>query len=303
MGATTGWEYHPTQQLLGHQQAMLEMLKVLAKACDAHGLQYYMIGGTMLGAIRHGGFIPWDNDMDIGLPRRDYEMLMQHAKDWLPKRYELVDGRTLERFHWAFARLIDRHTTSWERWHEWRVGGITIDVFPIDGVPAPGFKRWRHIKVYRLLTRLNYWANRYPFKHGYRPDGLLYWLLQQLIAGKTTQRWIHQWRQKVPFESAQYASDFDKRGKFIDAKATYGSPTPYIFADTTLKGVEQPDEYLTTLYGDYMSIPEPENIEVHHCAYLDLNTPYREFLKQHPGADNPEVRRNIAYPNESDNTR
>lgn len=66
------------------QLRILKILLAVDKVCKEHGLRYYIMAGTMLGAVRHKGFIPWDDDLDIGMPRADYDLLMSHSKEWLP---------------------------------------------------------------------------------------------------------------------------------------------------------------------------------------------------------------------------
>ena len=72
------------------QLRILKNLLAVDKVCKEHNLRYYIMAGTMLGAVRHKGFIPWDDDLDIGMPRADYDLLMANAKEWLPKPYEAV---------------------------------------------------------------------------------------------------------------------------------------------------------------------------------------------------------------------
>ena len=72
------------------QLRILEILGAVDKTCREHNLHYYMWAGTMIGAIRHKGFIPWDDDLDIAMPRPDYDQLIAHCKEWLPEPYEMV---------------------------------------------------------------------------------------------------------------------------------------------------------------------------------------------------------------------
>ena len=74
------------------QKYILDMLLAIDKVCREHNLCYYLIAGTLLGAVRHKGFVPWDDDADVALPREDYNEFVKHANEWLPERYELVSG-------------------------------------------------------------------------------------------------------------------------------------------------------------------------------------------------------------------
>ena len=82
------------------QRIILGILEAIDKVCRKHNLQYFMIAGTMLGAVRHHGFIPWDDDADVALPRHDYEVLLAHANEWLPEEYEL------QFFRWHSRRRV-----------------------------------------------------------------------------------------------------------------------------------------------------------------------------------------------------
>ena len=74
------------------QHYLLDILTAIDRVCKTHHLNYYLIAGTMLGAVRHKGFVPWDDDADVALPREDYDKLIAHANEWLPPHLELVSG-------------------------------------------------------------------------------------------------------------------------------------------------------------------------------------------------------------------
>ena len=82
----------PAYEIRPLQLRILEILLAVDKVCREHGLRYYLWAGTLLGAVRHKGFIPWDDDVDICMPRADYDTLMAHAKEWLPAPYEAMSA-------------------------------------------------------------------------------------------------------------------------------------------------------------------------------------------------------------------
>lgn len=123
------------------QLRILKILLAVDKVCKEHGLRYYIMAGTMLGAVRHKGFIPWDDDLDIGMPRADYDLLMSHSKEWLPKPYEAVCAENDPNYPLPFAKIQDADTTLIERMHLKYLGGIYLDVFPLDGVPQSNLKQ------------------------------------------------------------------------------------------------------------------------------------------------------------------
>ena len=99
------------------QEHILGLLGVIDDVCRKHGLRYYMVGGTMLGAIRHKGFIPWDDDLDVAMPRNDYDLLVEHYREWLPERYSILSFETNRDYSRHFGKLEDRQTTLIERFH------------------------------------------------------------------------------------------------------------------------------------------------------------------------------------------
>lgn len=126
------------------QLRILKILLAVDKVCKEHGLRYYIMAGTMLGAVRHKGFIPWDDDLDIGMPRADYDLLMSHSKEWLPKPYEAVCAEMIRIIHY----LCQDTRCGYDSYRAYAfeiLGGIYLDVFPLDGVPQSNLKQRIHL--------------------------------------------------------------------------------------------------------------------------------------------------------------
>ena len=112
---------------------LLETLKFAKSFFAEHGLRYVACGGTVLGAVRHKGFIPWDDDIDIYMPRADYERLMQMDDVLRPLGYEIVNYRT-EGYYIPFGKISQLNSTIWE-YERWPfLMGVYIDIFPLDQV-------------------------------------------------------------------------------------------------------------------------------------------------------------------------
>lgn len=133
------------------QKYMLNILKELVSIFDEHDIKYYMIGGTLLGAIRHKGYIPWDDDIDLAIPRDDYDRFLEIANDILPNSLTLRTYDDESYHHYYFARIVDT------RYKILRMGSVKereeelwIDLFPLDGLPRNTVKRVIHKT--RLLT-------------------------------------------------------------------------------------------------------------------------------------------------------
>ena len=133
------------------QKKEVELLKIFSDICEKNNLTYYALGGTLLGAIRHGGFIPWDDDMDLGMPREDYDKFIKIADKELPEHILLKThtdnlGNTSIRDN---ATVVTFGTTDCNPF---------LDIFPLDGFPDKGFSKWKHEKhilFYRMLSKLS----------------------------------------------------------------------------------------------------------------------------------------------------
>lgn len=130
----------------------VEILKQLIKIFEDNKLTYYMIAGSLLGAVRHNGFIPWDDDMDIGMPREDYEKFLNRYYSELPDHLEVLNFKTDKKFNYCITRIADkRYTVKEIRNRETdNVTYASIDIFPIDGAPDNFILRW--IYYFRILT-------------------------------------------------------------------------------------------------------------------------------------------------------
>ena len=151
-------------QLKEVQQKELQILLEVDRICKRNGLTYYLIGGSALGAVRHGGFIPWDDDIDIAMPRDDYRKFLKLCSRELPAEYFLQTYTSQPDFPYPFAKVNLNNTTFIEnRLHKLNIHhGIFIDVFPLDGVPHR--KMWQALEA--KLVKFLRWAiiiRRLPF--------------------------------------------------------------------------------------------------------------------------------------------
>lgn len=124
------------------QQRMLEILKVVDAICRKHNIPYWLCGGTMIGAIRHKGFIPWDDDLDIDMLRPDFERFVKLLPSELPDNLALQWHTTDKNYFFQYAKIRDRNSEMYE--HNgydriWREHGVWIDVFPLERMP-----KWVH---------------------------------------------------------------------------------------------------------------------------------------------------------------
>lgn len=271
--------YRLTDENKEVQRHLLDILKVIDRVCREHGLTYYLLCGTMLGAVRHGGFIPWDDDADIGMPRKDYDMLLAHAEEWMPEGYELVSGERNPRYPYFFARVQDARTTYILRRQFDFVGGLPIDVYPIDGMTDNVWKqKWHYLRL-SIAKKLLYFCLVDPYKHGHGLRSLLPRMVRKLFSPASLHGRIQCILREYSHTETSFWADHDyKPEKGVVPASVYGEPRHIKFEDTELNGVEQPDVYLRGLYGNYMELPKqlpPQNYRM-----LNLNTPWRQYVKE-----------------------
>lgn len=139
------------------QKVELGILCDVADFCDAHGIQYFLSSGTLLGAIRHKGFIPWDDDIDISMPRKDFEKFLS-LRDQLPKELECVATRFTHQYPIGIVKIRKKGTVMKEpKMENLQINhGVWIDVFPIDRVDSIRFLKIRALCVNLLTTAIYY---------------------------------------------------------------------------------------------------------------------------------------------------
>ena len=258
-------------------QRILNILVTVDKVCREHGIRYWLSDGTMLGAVRHGGFIPWDDDADIAMPRPDYERFIKHADEWLPKPFEIQTFEKNENCTSVLLKVIDGSTTLIERWSLNQLGGVYIDVCPIDGVPAQRWHRRLLIGLMHMMESWIYLRSRDPYKRGHNYTSWLPRLLQATVKNITLQRMKKRIQTTYDYETAPLIADYNTGERSVMKHETMGKPTPIMFEGHELMGVEQPDAYLKCLYGDYMKLPPENKRRIHGFDYVDFDHSYHDY--------------------------
>lgn len=259
------------------QLRLLDILAGIDRVCSQHNLHYGISCGSMIGAVRHGGFIPWDDDLDIVMPRPDYDRLIAHAGEWLPKPLELVCAENDPAYPLPFAKIQDASTTLIERRHLYYLGGIYVDIFPVDGWPDGALARRRQAMEYFVLKQLLYLVHRDPYKHGHGPSSWLPLAVRALFSMTWLQRRVRRVLRRYDYDKCTLASAYVDGMHNIMPKAVTGTYGPVQFEGRTVQGIRDYEPYLRRMYGDYMTIP-PENKRIqHNFHYLDLEHPYKDY--------------------------
>jgi len=270
------------QQLTPMQRTLLDMLRWFDGFCRKNGIRYYAVGGTLLGAVRHQGFIPWDDDIDLAVPRKDYERLIGLMGDKRFDRYLLESPQTADdSFCYPFAKLYDTTTTLIEHKRKPMKRGVFLDIFPFDGVGDDIDEGRRQLKkiqkdYYFYISLIGgVRKGRSPIKNA------------AVVAARAIPKPLAdpvQLRRKLDRMCARY--DFDRSAWVANLLGSWGeremvprevvgTPTEYAFEDITVMGVEQYDRYLTSIYGDWRQFPPEEKRVTHHdFITLDLERSY-----------------------------
>ena len=244
------------------QERCLEILRAFDAYAQKNGLTYYLAGGTLLGAVRHKGFIPWDDDVDLMMPRKDYEKLIHSFQH---EQYRVDSCETNSQYATPFARIWDTHTAlQWEVVNDFPIG-VFIDIFPIDGYPEGDLPFQLHVRRLKLQRAKINSAIRTKLR-----DDEKYHSIKKILkkvwnkSGNTYAKELNQIAQKYPYDACNYVGDttttvhiFKER----NPKKLYAKTVYLPFEDMQLPAPVGYDVYLKHLYGDYMQLP-PEDKRV-----------------------------------------
>lgn len=260
---------------------LLDMFKWFHDFCIEKQITYYALGGTLLGAVRHKGFIPWDDDIDVGLPRNDYNRLIKEMKNVQGKYILETPEQCGDGFVYSYCKLYDTETTLIENTRYRTKRGIFLDIFPLDGI---GNTEEESLQNFRVIEQKQNLINTKIC--ALRKERKLYKNIAILL-GRCIPSWIFDWRHEVKVVNELCASRAFDEYKFcgnlmgnwhekeIARHEWFGTPILLNFEDAQILAPCNYDKYLTQVYGDYMTPPPIEKQKTHHdYLALDLNTSY-----------------------------
>ena len=271
------------EELKKLQMCELDILKDIIKICKKHNLTYYMMGGTFLGAIRHKGFIPWDDDIDISLNRNEYEKLLKILETELPKKYSM-DNFIVNKESLIYATRIEDSTVQVldKAPNVQLVRNAWIDIFPLDGMPNNALIRKIHefrLLYLRLKFKYSIFSLSVAQNKKHRPfhEKVLVFLgnhfnFEKILDKKKCLHQLDKSLKKYDYDKSNYVVNFMGAYRFKEMfkKDIYENCSLYDFENTKLNAPKNYDFVLTQMYGDYMKEP-PLDERNKHCI---------EFIKK-----------------------
>lgn len=244
------------------QEQELLLLKECIKLCEDNNIEYFALGGTLLGAVRHQGFIPWDDDIDLGIPRKYYDKLIELLSD----NEEVV----LEK------NIINLNVLQYKKKENIQIGSesysVYIDLFPLDGVPNGKIARKIFLTkflLYRVLYKFSIVDKLNIVDRGFVGNLVVNFMkkikINKTLSTKRIVEKLHEIAATYSFDNSDFVGNIlgRYREKEIVSKKIFGNSKLLKFEDIEIRSPEDYDGYLKHIYGDYMKLPKEEDRIAH----------------------------------------
>lgn len=253
------------------QLVQLEIAEEIARVCDLNNIKYFLTDGTLLGSIRHKGFIPWDDDLDIGMLRCEYEKFLTIAPSCLNKKYKLVEWKSDSNYPHPMGKIIKRGTVYKEsKRRDLGEQGIWVDVFPYDDVLGNITQRTFQLKLLRALIRAKCRYSTWHVSDGIIISKYLKNIPFRIVSKFLKKEWLIKKYESVSRMDEEkkcnyvYENGTDDYKEWIFKKEYLSELVIGKFENHDFYIPKKYNEYLTTAYGDYMVLPPKEQRENRH---------------------------------------
>jgi len=268
------------------KKILASLLKEIKKTCEEHNIKYFLSSGTMLGAVLYQGFIPWDDDIDVFMPRQDYEML---KKIWNKKadteKYSCVFPSKGVHTRNLFMTVNDNNTTFIKP-HQKDLDinlGIAIDILPLDGCPTSRIKR-KIQKFWALIYSL-YCAEMPPQNHG-KFKNIAGRIMLGLVRAEKARYMIYSFAEKkmtkYKIKDCDYITELCSGPKYMQLEYPKELFAKAIYKE--FEGYNMPipigyDKYLKMAFGNYMELPpKDKQCPAHDVIMYDINNSYKKYM-------------------------
>lgn len=269
------------------KQCELYIAKEIKRICSENDIHYSMMGGTLIGAIRHKGFIPWDDDIDFAMSREDYDRFILACSTSLSLEFELQNWETDDFFSYSYSKVLLKGTVAVEHGKEMAKckREIFVDIFPFDRIPDSKIKRYIHsipCYYYKKLAWLkdNYDELKLFTGIKYIFFFMLYKRAQNFEKKEIVQKFEKATKKYNHTSTKSYSSICGAYGYFkeIVPNSFFETFIEVPFEDTTFMAVASYDFYLRQVFGDYMQLPPEDQRRTHSMVEVDFG----DFFERHP---------------------
>lgn len=265
------------------QLVELDMLKEFIKVCEKLNLNYYLVGGTLIGCIRHKGFIPWDDDIDVAMPRYDYQIFLEKGQEYLPENLFIQTYKTDNEYTHNFAKIRNSNTTFIEttsKSHNIN-HGVYIDIFPLDNCSSlPFLQKYNDFRknLYNLQLEKYYY---YESNLNKSFKGKIAKLISDFMYHKLNLKEIQEKKEKLftkyNKKNTKFCINYSGAWgiKEIWSKEDFSEKLLLDFEDILVSVPKGYDRILKHVYGEYMKLPIKEKQITHHYTeHIDLDKSY-----------------------------
>ncbi|MBP3942152.1 LicD family protein [Sphingobacteriaceae bacterium WQ 2009] len=267
-----------------HKNILIHVFKEFISICEKHNLAYFCCGGTAIGVVRHQGIIPWDDDIDILMPRDDYEKFIAIYKD--NENFELITPENNNNYYLPFIKLCDKKTTILETFDNLCIIGAFVDIFPLDGVPSDKAKRQELMHNFKVNSNIlaivskpskvnikNFINRLFKFQLRTAYFELFYSFDKKNKREKILKK-LNDAAKLHSFQQAEIVGNlcgmYGER-EFIP-KEWFKTYTSLKFENLDVRMPSEYHKYLKQIYGDYMMLPPVDKrISHHNLAYFNLD--------------------------------
>ncbi len=265
MGYNDYIERHKTHELRACQMKQLSILEEIDRICAKHRIDYWIDSGTLLGAVRHGGFIPWDDDIDICMLAEDLDHFKQVAPAELPPSMVLQSKETFPESKEPIVKVRENNSLYVEPGDDFSANypkGLFVDIFPFVAYPTVSRKFCR--RYGRMFTRSRA-ILRKPHRYSLRSVAELFWFGGQYLMSRVAWWGVSAFRSRDQYLS--FVLENNGYGIMHRRECIFPLST-MTFEGKDFPAPRDPDEYLRDLFGDYMRIPPPEQRHIHAVFML-----------------------------------